>query len=168
MTACAGRGQPTLFAVERSPRLRAVVCRQLRGGWSPASVAGRLLIDHPGDQACRVSHEAIHQWVHAQPVSTLAREIKASLAAWLAPRGLVFNEDKTRIAHLSEGFDFLGFSVRRYGATLLIKPSTKAIQRIRERLRTEMRLVRGSNAAAVLTNAASFELHGCSLTSWLV
>jgi len=44
----------------------------------------------------------------------------------------------------------LGFNVRRYGATLLIKPSTKAIQRIRERLRSEMRALRGSNAAAVL------------------
>ena len=79
-----------------------------------------------------------------------AEQIKASLAEWLAPRGLVFNEDKTRIVHLSAGFDFLGFSVRRYGATLLIKPSTKAIQRIRERLRSEMRVLRGSNAAAVL------------------
>lgn len=79
-----------------------------------------------------------------------AEQIKASLAEWLAPRGLVFNEDKTRIVHLSEGFDFLGFSVRRYGGTLLIKPSVAAVQRIRERLRTEMRTLRGSNAAAVL------------------
>jgi hypothetical protein len=29
-------------------------------------------------------------------------------------RGLAFNEDKTRIVHASEGFDFLGFNVRRY------------------------------------------------------
>ena len=79
-----------------------------------------------------------------------AEQIKASLAEWLAPRGLVFNEDKTTIVHLSAGFDFLGFSVRRYGTTLLIKPSAAAIQRIRERLRTEMRSLRGSNAAAVL------------------
>lgn len=79
-----------------------------------------------------------------------AEQVKASLAEWLAPRGLVFNEDKTTIVHLSTGFDFLGFSVRRYDATLLIKPSTAAVQRIRERLRTEMRTLRGSNAAAVL------------------
>lgn len=79
-----------------------------------------------------------------------AEQIKASLAEWLAPRGLVFNEDKTRIVHLSAGFDFLGFNVRRYGPTLLIKPSAAAVQRIRERLRTEMRALRGSNAAAVL------------------
>ena len=38
----------------------------------------------------------------------------ARLARWLAPRGLSFNEDKTKIVHLTEGFDFLGFNVRRY------------------------------------------------------
>jgi transposase, IS30 family len=58
-TAGVARERPKPFAVERSPRLRAVVCRQLRGGWSPASIAGRLPSDYPDDQACRVSHEAI-------------------------------------------------------------------------------------------------------------
>ena len=43
-----------------------------------------------------------------------AEQVKAQLARWLAPRGLVFNEDKTKIVHLEEGFDFLGFNVRRY------------------------------------------------------
>lgn len=73
--ACAGRERPKLFAVERSPRLRAVVCQQLRDGWSPASIAGRLPTEYAGDESCRVSHEAIYQWVYAQPVSTLAREL---------------------------------------------------------------------------------------------
>ena len=39
-----------------------------------------------------------------------ALEVKARLARWLAPRGLVFNEDKTRVVTLDEGFDFLGFT----------------------------------------------------------
>ena len=73
--ACAGRERPKCFAVERSPRLRAVVCRQLRDGWSPASIAGRLPTEYAADESCRVSHEAIYQWVYAQPVSTLAREL---------------------------------------------------------------------------------------------
>jgi IS30 family transposase len=73
--ACAGRERPKLFAVERSPRLRAVVCQQLRQGWSPASIAGRLPDEYAADESCRVSHEAIYQWVYAQPVSTLAREL---------------------------------------------------------------------------------------------
>jgi RNA-directed DNA polymerase len=80
-----------------------------------------------------------------------AEQVKAQLAAWLAPRGLAFNEDKTRIACLSEGFDFLGFNVRRYNhRKLLIKPSTAAIRRLRERLASEMRTLRGGNAMAVI------------------
>jgi transposase, IS30 family len=85
--ACAARERPKLLAVERSARLRAVVCRQLRGGWSPASIAGRLPIDYPDDDACRVSHEAIYQWVYAQPVSTLARELISLRTGRKARRG---------------------------------------------------------------------------------
>jgi RNA-directed DNA polymerase len=79
-----------------------------------------------------------------------AAQVKARLAEWLAPRGLAFNEDKTKIVHLSEGFDFLAFNVRRYQRKLLIKPSKAAIRRLRERLAAEMRILRGSNAAAVI------------------
>jgi hypothetical protein len=43
--------------------------------WLPASIAGRLPYDYRDDQAVRVSHEAIYQWIYAQPVSTLAREL---------------------------------------------------------------------------------------------
>ena len=78
-----------------------------------------------------------------------AEQIKARLAEWLQPRGLAINEDKTRIVHLSEGFDFLGFNIRRYGAKLLIKPSTAAIRRLRNRLASETRKLRGSNARAL-------------------
>jgi RNA-directed DNA polymerase len=79
-----------------------------------------------------------------------AQQVKARLASWLAPRGLAFNEDKTRIVTLDEGFDFLGFNVRRYHGKLLIKPAKAAVRRIRERLRTELRSLRGTNAAAVI------------------
>ncbi len=79
-----------------------------------------------------------------------AFEVKDRLAGWLAPRGLVFNEDKTRVVTLDEGFDFLGFNVRRYGGKPLIKPSKAAVRRLRERLRTELRSLRGSNAQAVI------------------
>ena len=79
-----------------------------------------------------------------------AEQVKARLAGWLAPRGLAFNEDKTRVVHLDDGVDFLGFNVRRYRGKLLIKPSKAAVTRIRERLSAEMRALRGSNAQAVI------------------
>jgi RNA-directed DNA polymerase len=80
-----------------------------------------------------------------------AGHVKARLAEWLGPRGLAFNEDKTRIVHLSEGFDFLGFNIRRYpNRKLLIKPSQAAIRRVRERLAAEIRALRGGNAMTVI------------------
>ncbi|MFG1711255.1 hypothetical protein ACFLIM_49705 [Nonomuraea sp. M3C6] len=39
-----------------------------------------------------------------------AYRVKQRLAEWLEPRGLVFNEDKTKVVHADEGFDFLGFN----------------------------------------------------------
>jgi RNA-directed DNA polymerase len=79
-----------------------------------------------------------------------AEQVKERLREWLAPRGLAFNEDKTRIVHAEDGFDFLGFNVRRYHGKLLIKPSAAAQRRIRERLRVEMISLRGANIGAVL------------------
>jgi RNA-directed DNA polymerase len=79
-----------------------------------------------------------------------AVRVKAQLAGWLTPRGLAFNEDKTTIVHLSEGFGTLGFNVRRYNRKLLIKPSKAAVRRLRERLASEMRTLRGGNAMAVI------------------
>ena len=80
-----------------------------------------------------------------------AEQVKAKLATWLTPRGLSFNEGKTRIVHLGEGFDFLGCTVRRFrNGKLLIKPSSTAVRRLRKRLADEMRGLRGSNATAVI------------------
>jgi RNA-directed DNA polymerase len=80
-----------------------------------------------------------------------AEQAQARLAVWLAPRGLAFNEAKTRIVHLGEGFDFLGFSLRRYrNGKLLIKPGATAVKRFRKRLAGEFRALRGASAAAVL------------------
>jgi RNA-directed DNA polymerase len=80
-----------------------------------------------------------------------AEEVKSRLAAWLAPKGLAFNEEKTRIVHLDEGLDFLGFNVRRYRGKLLVKPSKAALRRHRRRLAAEVRSLRGANAAAVIS-----------------
>ncbi len=81
-----------------------------------------------------------------------AEQVKARLAEWLAPRGLVFNEDKTRITHLEAGVDFLGFSIHRYAnGKLLTKPSNDAVRRIRRRLSAEAKALRGANADAVIS-----------------
>jgi len=75
--AAASRCRPKRLKVDRDPRLRARVLGLLRMGWSPASIAGRLPVEHPAEQALRVSHEAVYTWVYAQPVSELSRQLLA-------------------------------------------------------------------------------------------
>jgi RNA-directed DNA polymerase len=80
-----------------------------------------------------------------------AEKAQGKMAEWLAERGLAFNEEKTRVVHLSEGFDFLGWNFRRYpGPKLLIKPSKAAVGKHRRRLAGETRRLRGANAGMVI------------------
>ena len=52
----------------------------------------------------------------------LESQIKPAVSEFLQARGLTLSEEKTKITHIDEGFDFLGFNVRKYKGTLLIKP----------------------------------------------
>ena len=73
------------------------------------------------------------------------------LTPWLQERGLTFSAEKTKIVHLREGLDFLGFNFRHYytpgltqtGWKLLTKPSRKSVQSIKTRLRQEWKTLRG-------------------------
>ncbi|WP_250476335.1 group II intron reverse transcriptase/maturase [Caballeronia sp. INML1] len=58
----------------------------------------------------------------------LENEVRPWVEAFLAVRGLRLSEAKTRITHIDEGFDFLGWNFRKYSGTLLIKPSRKNVQ----------------------------------------
>lgn len=61
-------------------------------------------------------------------------EIKGMLTAFLKERGLTLSEEKTLIAHISNGFDFLGFNLRKYNGTLIIKSSKKSQKRFTEKM----------------------------------
>ena len=65
--------------VERDPAVRAVVDQGLRVGWSPQQIAARLKVDHPHDEAMRVSHESIYQALYAQGRGQLKVELFAAL-----------------------------------------------------------------------------------------
>ena len=66
------------------------------------------------------------------------------LTAFLKERGLTLSEEKTLITHISEGFDFLGFNIRKYNGTLLIKPSKKSQKRFTDKLH-EVVLTKGKS-----------------------
>lgn len=50
-------------------------------------------------------------------------EFQPILEEWLGQRGLTLHPEKTRIVHISDGFDFLGFNIRQYGGKCLVKPA---------------------------------------------
>ena len=53
----------------------------------------------------------------------LAEKVKPAVEAFLRARGLELSLEKTAITHINDGFDFLGFNVRKYAGKLLIKPA---------------------------------------------
>jgi len=57
----------------------------------------------------------------------LENEVKPLVEEFLASRGLALSQEKTRITHIEEGFDFLGQNVRKYNGKLLIMPSKKSV-----------------------------------------
>jgi RNA-directed DNA polymerase len=65
----------------------------------------------------------------------LADEIKPALERFLAERGLQLSAEKTVISHINDGFDFLGFNVRKYDGKLLIKPGKKPVKRFLDKIR---------------------------------
>jgi RNA-directed DNA polymerase len=58
----------------------------------------------------------------------LETEVKPLVENFLKERGLTLSEEKTRVTHIEEGFDFLGWNIRKYGGKLLTKPSKKNVQ----------------------------------------
>jgi RNA-directed DNA polymerase len=65
----------------------------------------------------------------------LESEVKPLVVQFLAERGLELSEEKTRIVHIEQGFDFLGFNVRKYNGKLLIKPAKLGIAAVKEKVR---------------------------------
>jgi RNA-directed DNA polymerase len=69
----------------------------------------------------------------------LADEVKPCVEGFLAERGLQLSPEKTKITHISEGFDFLGQNVRKYKGKLLIKPADKNVKAFLEGVRETIR-----------------------------
>jgi len=64
-----------------------------------------------------------------------AEHVKETVKAFMIVRGLQLSEEKTLITNIADGFDFLGWSFRKYNGKLLIKPSKKSQQSVLEKIR---------------------------------
>jgi len=75
----------------------------------------------------------------AKSKEILQNKVLPAIIDFLKERGLELSLEKTKITHIDEGFDFLGFNVRKYGEKLLIKPSKASIKKFSDSLRETIR-----------------------------
>lgn len=80
----------------------------------------------------------------------LEEKVKPALKTFLAARGLSLSDEKTHITHIDDGFDFLGFNVRKYNGKLLIKPSKKNTKAMLEKVRNTIKTRKGATAAELI------------------
>ena len=105
-----------------------------------------------------------------------AEALREEVAAVLAPLGLRLSPEKTRVVHIDEGFDFLGFHIRRMRKRGTSKqyvyttPSRKSIQSIKDKVsELTYRSTRYQTLAEVITSLnqalagwANYFRHGVS------
>ena len=64
----------------------------------------------------------------------LEDEVLPLVKEFLETRGLTLSEEKTKITHIENGFDFLGFNIRKYNDKMLIKPSKEGVKRFLDKI----------------------------------
>ncbi len=80
----------------------------------------------------------------------LESTVLPAVRQFMAVRGLELSDEKTRITHISEGFDFLGQNVRKYTGKLLIKPAKRSIKSLLDRVREIIQGNASATQAAVI------------------
>src|SRR5699024_10026844 len=75
----------------------------------------------------------------------LESQVKPLVEAFMTERGLMLSPEKTVITNICDGFDFLGFNIRRYSnGKFLIKPSQKNVKTFLDKVR---RIIKHSKAS---------------------
>ncbi|MBA4277787.1 group II intron reverse transcriptase/maturase [Ralstonia sp.] len=80
----------------------------------------------------------------------LESQVLPAIRRFMTERGLELSEEKTRITHIEQGFDFLGQNVRKYGRQCLTKPAKKSIKSLLDKVRDIIKGNANATQAAVI------------------
>ena len=80
----------------------------------------------------------------------LEERVKPLVQEFMRERGLELSEKKTLITQVTDGFDFLGWTVRWQGRMLLTRPSGKNVKNFLEKVRGTLREMRTARQADVI------------------
>lgn len=90
---------------------------------------------------------------------TLETIVQPAIIKFLKERGLELSLEKTKITHINDGFDFLGFNIRKYRDKLLIKPSESSVKKFSESLRETIQKL-GNTLTAKLISSLNSKIRG--------
>lgn len=88
--------------------------------------------------------------VTAASKELLETKVKPLIAEFLATRGLTLSETKTVITHVADGFDFLGFRVRKFKDFLHVGPSPANTKRLYAKVSAMLRKLRTAKQGDVI------------------
>jgi RNA-directed DNA polymerase len=80
----------------------------------------------------------------------LEQKVQPIIVEFLRERGLELSIEKTKITHIDEGFDFLGFNLRKYKGKILIKPAKKGIKAFLEGIRETIHSMRATTTEELI------------------
>lgn len=126
--------------------LQSLVQRAVKAYWKPDS-NGRKRIK-PKINFVRYADDFI---ITAKDRKTIEQIILPLVRQFMEERGLTLSEEKTKITHISEGFNFLGFNIRKYSnGKLLTKPSKDAMKSFCEKVRTKIKGNKSAKASSMV------------------
>ena len=69
----------------------------------------------------------------------LDEQVKPLIRQFLQERGLTLSEEKTKITHIEDGFEFLGCNIRKFKGKLLTRPSKASEKAFLAKIRAVIR-----------------------------
>jgi len=88
---------------------------------------------------------------------TITAETKEDIEAvvpiieeWLRPRGLELNQEKTKITHIEDGINFLGFHIRQFKGSCYTLPQKEKVLDLLDRIRIWLKQNVGAKPEAVI------------------
>ena len=91
----------------------------------------------------------------ARSKEILENKVQPVIIKFLKERGLELSIEKTKITHIDDGFDFLGFNIRKYEGKLLIKPSKASVKKFSDSLRETIQKLGNTSVAKLIASLNS-------------
>lgn len=96
-------------------------------------------ITHKRKDKCNICVYADDFIITCASREVLVDIVKPAVSKFLVERGLFLSEEKTKLTHIEDGFDFLSINIRKYKGKYLPKPSDDGVKRFLNEIRATIK-----------------------------